>query len=357
MSSELRDRLHAAAAIAPRPVSGAAIQAEVSRRRRVKHRLGAAGVLTVALALGASLPFALSGGPQTTARLGVSPSQPATPSALPSPSKQAGVPATLRLSWAGLPRDGGTATVTGAGFSPGASVEVVPCIPNSDCGGYRPIAVARAGSDGAFSTQVVVHAVVADLYGGTEMCAQNCTLVALTSNGGDTPLSAAAKSAVFDLATLPPASQQCQPQVLEASYAGAGPAEPNSQSAIIKVRNTGTSVCWVFGPPTAGAPGGGRFPVSATTVDQSAPAWPPKVIMLAAGSAARFTLVKPRCAGTSVALGEIELGLNGGNYFVSVPLRKGGTRSNLALCTAGSGTAGDQPAPDNVITVSAFIAA
>ena len=272
MSSLLRDRLHAAAATSAVSVSSNAIEVEVARRRRMKRRMGAAGFVVAAAGLGASLPFALSGSPQGTARLNVTP--PPQPSATAGPS---GKP-TLRLSWSGQPHDGAAATVIGSGFRPGASVQIVPCVPNAECG-FRPIATMQANSAGTFSARVTAHLLIHDLSGDTAMCAQDCKYVAESGNGA-----VSAETATFDLAVLPPASQQCSTPMLQLTYVGPGSSKPGSRSAVFRVRNTGTSPCWVYGPGGVGLDSQRKLPATGWTVDQSAPTWPPKVVTLQAGT-------------------------------------------------------------------------
>jgi hypothetical protein len=350
MSSDLRNRLQAAATIPPRPVNGTAIQAEVSRRRRINRRVGAIGILVVAAVFGTALPLVLSHSPQETARLTTSPPPPSAPTDQPRPPTSQ---PTIQVSSSRPPRDGSEVTVTGAGFSPGVSVQLVPCIPNSDCGAYKPIGTVGTDNDGRFTAHVTLPIVIDDLYGGQEMCVQSCSLIASTRSG-----TAGAKSTLFNLASLPPVSAQCQPSMrtLQLSYDGTDPSQPERQSAIITVRNTGTSPCWLYGAPgvTATKGNGSEAAVDHVVIDQSAPSWPPKVITLQAGAAAQFTVSKPRCPGASAGLGTLNFGLFGGNYSSSVSLPSTGAELDVSLCTTGSQAHGNQPAPDNVMTVTAF---
>lgn len=363
MSSELRNRLHHATTIEPRTVSSSALQTEVARRRRVKLRIGAAGVSAVAAVLGVSLPLALTHSPQGTVRLATSPSPQATPTRAPSPTSSTSMQPTLRVSLSGPPRAGVEATVTGGGFNPRDSVQVVPCLPNSDCGANAPIATVKASSNGDITAHIPLPAVFADYYGNTDLCMQDCTLTAFSVDPfpGSSP-AFSAKSAPFDLAPLPPESQQCSPGsgTVRLSYAGPDPAHPASQSAVIRLRNAGTKACWVYGVPGVTADGndGWRSVVQTSVVDQSGPSWPPEVITLQPGASAQFRLTKPRCPGPSTVMTNLNVGQIGTpyvNYSLSVPLPNGGAQSNVALCT-GTPTKDKGPAPDNVMTVTAFTA-
>jgi hypothetical protein len=343
MSSELKTRLRTAAAIPPRMVSGAAIEAEVSRRQRNKRRVAATGALLLVAVFAASLPFILSHSPEEPARLATSP---------PPTTSQPSAKPTIQLSLLGAQRDGVTATVTGVGFRPDVSVQVVPCIPSSDCRAYQPIGTFNTDSAGDFTARLTLHVVVDDLYGGQEMCVQKCSLIARPRSGPE-----GAQSAPFDLVSLPPASEQCQPSMrtLQLTYTGSDASLPDSQSATISVRNAGSSPCWLYGAPgvTATKGNGSEAAVDRVVIDQSAASWPPKVITLPAGAAAQFTVSKSRCSGPSVALGTLNFGLFGGNYSSSVTLPSSGAESDVSLCKGGSSA--DQ-APDNIMTVTAFTA-
>jgi hypothetical protein len=344
MSSDLRSRLHAATPMARPPVSIGAIQAEVTRRRRNRRRWGAAGVVVLAATLASSLPFAIGGSPAGTARLnGTPPPQPST-TRQPSPTSGLSGTPTLRLSWSGQPRDG-AATVTGTGFPPGANVQIVPCSPNADCAN-QPAASVRADRAGTFSVSVTEPLVIHDGYGDSFICAQNCKFVA-----GNAAVSA--QTAPFDLALLPPAREQCSTRALQLVYVGPGSSTSGTQAAVFRVRNTGTSPCWVFGPGAVGLDNQPPMPKVGWTVDQSAPAWPPKVITLQAGDTAQFTVTKPVCTGTSVPLTEILFGDIKHNGNVPLP---SGAQAQLALCSDIAGATANSPAPENVLSVTAYTA-
>lgn len=345
MSSDLRSRLHAAAGIAHPRVSIAAIQAEVARRRRNRRRWGAAGVVVLAAGLAVSLPFAISGSPEGTARLNATPAPQPSATGQPSPTAVPSGNPTLRLSWSGASGDGAVATVTGAGFSPGASVQIVPCSPNSDCGNL-PAATVQADSAGTFSVSVTEPLVIHDGYGDSFICAQNCRFVA-----GDAAVSA--QTAPFDLPMLPPASEQCSMRTLQLLYVGPGSSTSGTEAAVFRVRNSGTSPCWVFGPGEVGLDNLPPMPKVGWVVDESAPAWPPKVVTLQAGATAQFTVTKPVCTGASVPLTEILFGDINHNGNVPLP---SGAQAQLALCSNVAGATANVPAPENVMAVSAYTA-
>jgi hypothetical protein len=332
-------------------VSIAAIEAEVARRRRIRQGWGTAGVVVLAAALAASLPFAISGSRQGTARLSATPTPQASTTGQPSPTARAKGTPTLRLSWSGQPHDGATATVTGAGFSPGASVQISPCPPNSECTD-RPIATARARGDGTFTVGVTAHLVNDDGSGSSWMCAQTCKFVAESQTG-----TFDAETVTFDLVQLPPADEECSVRTLQVGYVGPGPSAPGRKSALFRVRNTGQSPCWVYGP---GGLGGlvdqTQLPSAAWSIDQSPPAWPPRAITLQAGDTAQFTITKPACVGPSVTSSKLYFGVSPGPIvIIEVPIPSG-AQAQLALCSNVSGATANLPAPENVLTVSAYTA-
>ena len=273
---------------------------------------------------------------------------PATASPDPSATKPrvTGAPA-LRLSWSGQPRDGATATVNGAGFSPGVSVRIVPCVPLAECA-FEPAATVQADSDGAFSVRVTARLLINDLAGRSVMCAEDCKYVAESGNGAVN-----AQTATFDLTVLPPASEKCSTRTLQLSYGGPGSSKSGSRSAVFRVQNTGASPCWVYGPQGVGLDSQMQLPVTGWTVDQSAPAWPPKVITLQAGDFAQFAVTKPACAGASVTASNVWFGQGEAIAIMAVPLPSG-AQSQLALCTNVAAPAAGQPAPENVLTVTAY---
>jgi hypothetical protein len=88
-------------------------------------------------------------------------------------------------------------------------------------------------------------------------------------------------------------------------------------------------------------------------VDESTPAWPPKVVTLQAGATAQFTVTKPVCTGASVPLTEILFGDINHNGNVPLP---SGAQAQLALCSNVAGATANVPAPENVMAVSAYTA-
>jgi hypothetical protein len=322
-------------------VSVRAIEAEVQRRGRTKRRAGIAGIVVIAAALGTLLPFALSGSPQGAARLNV------TPPPQPSPSVRFTGHASLQVSWAGQPRDGATATLTGAGFSPGTRVLLAPCQPQAECTN-PPVATVDVGSDGTFRVRVTAHLVIDAGFGQSFMCARTCSYSATSSSG-----QYLAKSDAFDLVALPPDNEKCSWPTVQLLYVEGGPSAPGTRSAVFKVKNTGARPCWLFGPGEVGLDLLPSVPVVGSVIDQSAPGWPPKIITLAPGDAAQFTVTKPACRGTSVPLPHILFGDINNNEDVQLP---SAAQAQLALCTGVGGADPNRAAAENIWTITDYTA-
>jgi hypothetical protein len=226
-------------------------------------------------------------------------------------------------------------------------VQIVPCQPDADCSNL-PATTVQADGAGTFSVSVTAHLVIHDAYGDSFMCAQNCRFIA-----EDVGAKVSTETAPFDLVALPPAGEQCAVRDQQLSYLGPGSSTSANRSAVFRMRNTGTSTCWVFGSGEVGLDDQPPLPKVGWTVDQSPPGWPPRVVTLPPGGTAQFTVTKPACTGTSSPLTQILFGDRNHNGNVPLPA---GAQAQLALCTNVAGAAPNLPAPENVLTVSAYTA-
>lgn len=336
MTADLRELLHRTASIPTHVPSVAALEREARRRRRRRNLLGGAGLGLIAAAAAVISVIAIGGNPDRASIATISGGPTATPSTSAPP-----VAKTPFVTMRGLTRfsDGASIAVYGGGFIPDHPVEITECPENTDCDAFTPVLSVTADSQGAFAARVTLRSSTVIAAGGTMSCGHACFLFAHslpeTSNVG-------ARTPDFTLDTPPiGVGPECPPHQLAASYGGGVSPETGEHSAIVNLRNSGQSTCWLYDYPTVQLLNNGSVLPFVTAVGGNYIFERPALVQLAPGASAHFVVAKYRCdAGAGVDATELSFLLPGGNVVAAVPL-PGATASGnqLEFCESPGETA------------------
>ena len=220
----------------------------------------------------------------------------------------------------------------GTGFTPNQAVEIRQCPQNTDCGGLVPNRTVTADTEGNFTAWVTLHNTVAVQGGGSLSCDQSCFFVAggLPATDNHT-----AVTAPFNLAPeVSGVGNVCSSAQLVPSYGARDSGEIGEQSAVVNVRNTSGTTCWLYGYPTVQLINSGAVLPFMSGIGGDYVSDHPGLVQLNPGATAHFEIAKHGCDGPAgPPFTTIDFSLPNSNVWFQLPLPSDRT-DHMQYCQA-----------------------